>query len=247
MEKNQLKEALTSKDKIFSIITHDLKTPLNGIIGFSELLINEMNKPECLNLCKKNYNYLKILKSSGYKMLELIKNLEAWSNLQNGTLTSNPAMIDLSQMVRDNITLLEAFAQNKEIELISGIREKVEVFADFQMLNIVIRNLLSNALKFTGKNGKVEVTCKTVDGNVVLCVSDNGTGISVEQVIRLFDNHYIEHNKGTANEDGTGLGLKFCKEFMELNNGKIWVESKQGSGSRFYISIPVESVKSEKL
>lgn len=242
--KNQLREALTSKDKIFSIIVHDLKTPLNGIIGFSELMIHEMKKPECLNLCEKNYSYLKILNSSCYKMLELIKNLETWSRLQNGYLICCPVVIDLSKMVRENIELLEVFARNKEIELISGIQEKVNVFADFQMLNIVIRNLLSNALKFTGKNGKVEITYKIIDDKIIICVSDNGTGISPEQVMNLFDNNSFVQTKGTANEEGTGLGLKLCKEFIELNNGEIWVESNLGLGSQFYISVPAKTMGS---
>jgi len=239
---NQLREALTSKDKIFSIIVHDLKTPLNGIIGFSELLISEMKKPECMNLCEKNYNYLKILNKSGNKMLELIKNLETWSKLQNGSMSCCPAIIDLSQVVNDNIELLQVTAKNKEISLISGIQNKVEVFADFHMMNIVIRNLISNALKFTGKNGIVKITSKEVGNSVILCVSDNGTGIPSEQVRGLFDKNNFVQTKGTANEEGTGLGLKFCKEFIELNNGKIWVESILGSGSRFYISVPVKPV-----
>ncbi len=240
MEKIQLREALTFKDKIFSVIVHDLKTPLNGMIGFSDLLLHEMKKPECLNLCEKNYSYLKVLHSSCYKMLELIKNLETWSKLQNGYLKCCPVVIDLSGMVRDNIELLEVFARNKEIKLISGIQEKVIVFADFQMLNIVIRNLLSNALKFTGKNGKVEITCKTTDDKIILCVSDNGTGISPEQVKNLFDKNHFVRTKGTENEEGTGLGLKLCREFIEMNKGKIWAESTVGSGSRFYISVPVK-------
>jgi len=239
---NQLREALTSKDKIFSIIVHDLKTPLNGIIGFSELMIHEMKKPECLKLCEKNYGYLKILNSSCYKMLELIKNLETWSRLQNGCLMCRPVIIDLSKMVSDNFELLEVFARNKQIEFLSGIQEKVNVFADFQMMNIVIRNLLSNALKFTGKNGKVEITCKTENDKIILCVSDNGTGISPEQLKYLFDRNYFAQTKGTANEEGTGLGLKLCKEFIELNKGKIWVESNPDSGSRFYISVPAKPV-----
>ncbi|MBI5541322.1 MAG: HAMP domain-containing histidine kinase, partial [Bacteroidia bacterium] len=207
---NQLREALTSKDKIFSIIVHDLKTPLNGIIGFSELLIQEMKKPECMNLCEKNFNYLKILNSSCYKMLELIKNLETWSRLQNGFMTCCPVIIDLSKIVNDNIELMEVFARNKEIKLISGIQKKVNVFADFQMLNIVIRNILSNALKFTGKNGKVEITYKTLDDKIIICVSDNGTGIPPEQIKYLFDKNQFVQTKGTANEEGTGLGLKLC-------------------------------------
>ncbi len=241
MEKIQLEEALTSKDKIFSIIVHDLKTPLNGIIGFSELLIHTMNKPECMNLCEKNFNYLKILNSSCYKMLELIKNLETWSRLQNGYLKCCPVDIDLSEMVRDNIELLEVFARNKEIKLVSDVQEKVNVFADFQMLNIVIRNLLSNALKFTGRNGKVEITSKTMDDNIILCISDNGTGIRPDQIINIFDKNYFVQSKGTANEEGTGLGLKLCKEFIELNNGEIWVESNHGLGSQFYILVPAKS------
>ncbi len=241
MEKNQhTEETLTSKDKIFSVIVHDLKTPLNGMIGFSDLLLHEMKKPECLNLCEKNYSYLKVLHSSCYKMLELIKNLETWSKLQNGYLKCCPVVIDLSGMVRDNIELLEVFARNKEIKLISGIQEKVIVFADFQMLNIVIRNLLSNALKFTGRNGKVEITCKTENDKVIFCVSDNGTGIPSEQVKNLFDKNRFVQTKGTENEEGTGLGLKLCREFTEMNKGKIWAESTVGSGSRFFISVPVK-------
>lgn len=242
MEKILLKQALTSKDKIFSVIAHDLKTPLNGIIGFSELMIHEMKKPECMGLCEKNYSYLQILNSSCYKMLELIKNLETWSRLQNGLLVCQPVITDLSKLVNNNIELLDVFAKNKEIRLVSGIHGKVDVFADYHMLNIIIRNLISNALKFTGNDGQVKITSAEKENMVTLCVSDNGTGISPEHLLVLFDKDSFVQNKGTANEEGTGLGLKMCKEFIELNNGEIWVESNEGSGSRFYISVPAKPI-----
>lgn len=191
-----------------------------------------LNKYEEFEEEKKKELIEMIYQSSdhGYKLLE---NLLNWSRMQMGKIEWKPGNIDLYTHAFENVSLLKAAAQNKKIHLISEIEKDTMVYADPNMVTMVIRNLVSNAVKFTREGGEVRLMSET-DGNYEqVTVSDTGLGITEESIGRIFRTDVHHSTLGTANEQGTGLGLILCKEFMERNAGKIWIESEFGKGSDF--------------
>ncbi|RKZ50646.1 MAG: hybrid sensor histidine kinase/response regulator [Candidatus Parabeggiatoa sp. nov. 3] len=235
--KEGLKQALATKDKFFSIISHDLINLFNALLGLSFLLTDPNMK---LGAAEKEDYIQSILKSSrqGY---DLLKNLLEWSRSQTGTLKVTPAILNLSQIVDLNIAFLNEHAKNKHINIFSSIEETSLVFADENMLDTVLRNLLANAIKFTPENGQVEISAKQAQENLVeISISDTGVGIKPENIHKLFRSDVSYTTFGTHKEKGTGLGLILCKEFVEKNGGTIGVKSQEGKGSRFYIRLPCQ-------
>jgi PAS domain S-box-containing protein len=232
----ELKELNATKDKFFSIIAHDLKGPFNAILGFSELLAesyDDFSEDE-----KKNFiQNIKVSSDSTYKLLE---NLLDWSRLQTGKINPSPEMIDLSLLAIDNISVLKSMADSKRIKLYSSINYNTKAFADANMVRTILRNLMSNAIKFTRNGGEVNISSVEDSATVRVCVKDNGIGISEQRQGMLFRIDEKLSTKGTANETGTGLGLLLCKEMIERQGGHIWVESDPGKGSRFYFTLPAE-------
>ncbi len=232
--RESLREANVTKDKFFSIIAHDMKNPFNALLGLSKLLLNNF---DVFDEDKKKYFIQNIYQSSdqGYKLLE---NLLDWSRMQTGKMVCQPALIDLYTYVFETMTLLKAGAANKKITLHSEVGEGTAIYADPNMVTMVIRNLVSNAIKFTEEGGEVRIVSETDGDYVQVTVSDTGLGIKEKNVEKLFRIDAHHSTLGTAQEAGTGLGLILCREFVLRNGGKIWVESEFGKGSKFIFTLP---------
>ncbi len=234
---SKLRELNATKDKFFNIVAHDLKNPFTSLLGSSELLfqnIKQMDQEKIITLAT-------ILNDSAKSGYAILQNLLDWSRSQTGLLKFNPEIINLRNLIDENILNLELFSANKGIEMHSEVKEDMFIFADKNMINTVLRNLLNNAVKFTSRCGKVTVSSAIIASDeVIISVKDSGTGISEENIEKLFRIDTKYSMPGTNNEQGTGLGLKLCKEFVEKQGGKIWVESIENKGSEFKFSIPVK-------
>jgi len=219
------------KDKFFSIISHDLRSPINALSGLLDLLDKGAVKPNELP------NHLHELKIRFNHTRTLLNNLLDWTLLQMDKLNLQATRIDLHRIVEENIQLLGA-VQTKKIELINEIPPQSIAFADSNTTNLVIRNLMTNAIKFTNDGGTVTIGSEEGSNQWTIFVKDNGVGMNAEVLKILFDKTAPYTTRGTANEKGTGLGLILCKEFVEKNGGKIWVNSQEGKGSTFYFTLP---------
>jgi len=233
-DKLKLEELNKTKNKLFSIIAHDLRSPFNGILGLSELLMETVKKFEI----EKSEQYLKIIISSAQNTLVLLDNLLNWARTQTGQLNFNPQKIILTPIIKGIIQISNLSAVAKNISLVQNKTEDIEVYADGNMLKIIIRNLISNAIKFTNQGGKITVSAKKEPDRVEITISDNGVGMSEESVNKLFRIATNETTMGTADEKGSGLGLILCRELVEKHGGRIWVESLLGKGSSFIFTLP---------
>jgi len=229
-----LREANATKDKFFSIIAHDLKSPFNSLIGFSELLYEEYDQFDEEEI-REFINQIYINATNSLKLLD---NLLQWAKSQTGGIKSAPEYLGINNLVFETIGLLKAASNNKNIKLKTDLQENCIALADRDMVLAILRNLLSNAIKFTYPGGEVIISSKQVEKKVRISIADNGTGISPADQEKLFRVDQKLRNPGTANEHGTGLGLILCKEFIEKNDGEIWLESEEGKGSIFYFSLP---------
>jgi two-component system sensor histidine kinase/response regulator len=230
----QLSELNASKDKFISMISHDLQSPfssLRGLIQFTAENLEGYNKSELGNI-------MDLLGNSTDNLYALIENLLTWSRIQRGVLEHCPQRIDIRDIVTQNINLFTQNAEDKQITLRNLIEEMTAVYADFNMVNAVVRNLLSNALKFTKSGGKVEFSAKQNGEYVEVSVTDTGIGIGKEHLSKLFRIDARYKRLGTAREKGTGLGLILCKEFIEKHGGTIWIESEVDQGSTVKFTLP---------
>lgn len=234
----KLRESNLTKDRFFNIIAHDLKNPFNAIIGFTSLLADEWNEFDD----DDKISMINSIKSSSEGAYELLLNLLEWSRLHVGKMTLEPEFIDYTSLIRLNFSLLRSNAQRKNIKMIwKGICDKM-VWGDPNMIKTVIRNLLTNAIKFTPEHGTISVECRKFDdypGKIVLTISDDGVGIPEDSIEDIFSLTKSITTAGTGGESGTGLGLVLCKEFIDKNNGEIWVESVPNKGTTFFIALPV--------
>jgi signal transduction histidine kinase len=231
----KLKELNSAKDKLFSIIAHDLKNPLYGLIGLSEMLYEDFNVFDKDEM-KKVVKDINDLSSSTYTMLE---NLLAWSRQQTGLIKYNPKEFDISSLIQKNILNASNQAMLKDIILVSAPMDKTTIVADENMIDTVLRNLISNAIKFTNSGGTVAVSLKITNNQAEVIVKDNGVGMSEDTLQKLFLLESDVKSHGTSGEKGTGLGLLLCKDFIERHKGTIIVESTPGKGTAFSFSIPV--------
>ncbi|MFA8436386.1 MAG: tetratricopeptide repeat protein [Marinifilaceae bacterium] len=230
----KLKISNASKDRFFSIIAHDLRSPFHAILGFSDLL-NEELKGKANTSVLQEYN--SALNESSHKLFNLLENLLEWANSQRGNLDFQPEKFDLYEKIQQNLEIFKLKAQEKGIRLNSFVKPGTKVIADQNMINTILRNLISNAIKFTAFNGEVNILTKSTNGILEIAVQDTGIGISPEIQAKLFQ---IDHNistSGTNEEEGSGLGLIICKEFIEKHGGKIWVQSQPNIGSTFSFSL----------
>lgn len=228
-------EALNkTKDKLFSIIAHDLKNPFNTIIGFSELLKKVLSGNEN----PKPLKYTEFIYDASKNAYYLLENLLEWSRSQSNRLNFEPARVDLVRTIESNLKFVAELAINKEIVLKYEDTGTTIVYCDPNMLNVVMRNLLTNAIKFTPKNGQISISCSTKGNFIATSVTDTGIGMTPEQVNNLFVLNTSSSNTGTEGERGTGLGLVLCQEFITKNNGMIWAESTPGLGSTFTFTLP---------
>jgi PAS domain S-box-containing protein len=230
----RLIELNATKDKFFSIIAHDLKNPFNSILGFSEMLKHEAEYLENTSIG----NYANLINIASKHTFQLLENLLTWSRMQSDKVQFAPRSLVLNQVVIDEFLVAMHNAQSKNIALINKVNKNLIIEADENMLKNILRNLISNAIKFTPDNGRVEVDCSENESSYEISVTDNGVGIKPENIEKLFKIETNFSTRGTGNEKGTGLGLLLCKEFIAKHGGKIWVTSQPGTGSTFSISIP---------
>lgn len=230
----QLRELNASKDTFFSIIAHDLRGPLSSLHELTQHIEENLD-----NYSQEELKELIVLqKGSAEALYKLLENLLTWSRVQRGALTYQPQPINIRWFITRNIDLLAVHARKKQITVSNVSQEESFVYADFNMIDTVIRNLLSNAIKFTPPGGAVTVTVGQDEYNVEIAVTDTGIGIEAEHLQDLFRIDVRYKRTGTAQEEGTGLGLILCKEFIEKHGGHIWVESQLGQGSTFRFTLP---------
>ncbi len=222
-----------SKDKFFSIIAHDLKNPLSAIMAYSEWLVDEyenMPKDEILESINS-------IKSSSHNLYVLLENLLNWSRLKTGRMEYEPELFNINVMFSNLKQLFEVSAINKNINLTFSITEKLRLFADENMIHTVLRNLISNAIKFTKRNGSINIEAVKNNHSILISVFDTGVGMSPEQIKNVFNIENSFSTPGTEKEEGTGLGLILCKELVEKNNGTLNVISSVGKGSTFIVEL----------
>jgi signal transduction histidine kinase len=231
---NKLRELNATKDKLFSIIAHDLRSPFNSILGYSELLLeNEVD------IEAEKVAYIKIVQSSAKTTLNLLDNLLNWAKSQTGQFIFKPEKLNLSSVIGEIIEISSSTAEIKNISLFHVPSTAFDVCADKNMLQTILRNLVSNALKFTNPNGRIKIYTKEVQDYIEITISDNGVGMDGETLSKLFQIDKKLISAGTANEKGSGLGLIVCKEFVEKQGGKIWIESETGKGCNSKFTIPI--------
>ena len=234
-EKNaQLHELNASKDKFFSIIAHDLRTPFNTLIGFATLLLERI-ETSSRDVLKKQ---VETLLTSAERLFALLENLLAWSRLQRGLIQYEPQPLDLSYLASSTVDVLHAMAEQKQIALRNEILDHPWVNADYYMTTTVMRNLLSNALKFTPSGGEILLSARQGERDIEVSVSDTGVGMTPDVIAKLFriDAHHT--TAGTAGEHGSGLGLILCHDLVKKNGGTILVESELGNGTTFRFTLP---------
>lgn len=232
---DELKELNASKDKFFSIISHDLRSPFHALLGITELIADDgmsMEKGEIINFNKEIHKALK----NQYRLLE---NLLEWSRIQTGKLEYQPVKVNLFEKVNDVINVLMGNAVKKEISLINNVSNDVILKADQNMIQSILQNLISNAIKFTNIKGEININAVERPGFAEISIADNGIGIDSKDLNFLFRIDVQYSRLGTAKEKGTGLGLGLCKELVEKHGGKIWAESKLGSGTTFTFTVPL--------
>ncbi len=243
-QKNEeLHDLVATKDRFFSIVAHDLKNPFNVIIGFSELMMNGNGEGSLENLKK----YASYIHTSSKQAYNLLINLLEWSSSKRGIMQFNPELFEIEPFVKETIKVLQSNTEDKKIKITVNIQPGLNVYADKNMLGIIIRNLISNAIKYTHVKGSIDIDVNETNKEFKFSITDNGTGIHQEDLDKLFKNEIQHTTTGTANEKGTGLGLLLCKDFVDKHCGHIWAESQFGKGSTFNFTLPKKSETSEKL
>lgn len=222
-----------TKDKFFSIIAHDLRSPFNNFLGLTEIMAEELP-----NLTMDKLQEITAsMRNSAINLFRLLENLLQWARMQKGSFSYNKEILELFPIVDESAAVIQETAKNKDIVLSVDIPENLKVFADRNVIQMVVRNLLSNALKFTKEGGKVSISAKAVENIVNVSVEDSGIGMSKNLIDNLFRLDVTTNRKGTNGEPSTGLGLIICKELIEKQGGKLLVESKEGIGSVFHFSM----------
>ncbi len=234
-QRKLLHEINANKDKFFSILAHDLKNPIGGFLGLTEVMADGMSdlSPE------EQQNFAVLMHNSSKQLYSLLENLLHWARSQTGALQLKTKVLNIDKLVDDVISQALTNASLKQITIVKNSLTQPEVFADEDTLSTVLRNLVSNAIKFSHNNSSIEINISQNQKIAVVSVMDQGLGIAQEDIKKLFR---IDHNPsriGTAKEKGTGLGLILCKEFIERNGGTIKVESELDKGSTFTITVPL--------
>jgi two-component system, sensor histidine kinase and response regulator len=235
-QKMKLKELNNTKDKFFSIIAHDLKNPLGSLVGLCQQLFNNMD-------IKNNElgEYFSVICESIQMTYNLMENLLEWSKVQIGKSSFEPEEIQLAKTVKRIIPFFDSQRKDKKLTIEVDIDNELVVLADENMLKTILRNLISNAIKFTLRGGMISIGANKVNKYVEIYVKDNGIGISEKEMPKLFRLDTHVSTPGTENEKGTGLGLILCREFVEKNDGTIHAESEEGAGTTFYFTLPAKN------
>ncbi|TLX72249.1 HAMP domain-containing histidine kinase [Labilibacter sediminis] len=230
----ELIDLISTKDKFYRIIAHELRNPFNSILGILELLLNNFHSYEPREI----ENFLTILYGTTNISFELLVNLSEWLSVNSKKLSFNPEEVDVSKILSEAILATNLTAQHKEININNCIRENIYAYVDVNMISTIFRNLLNNAIKFSNKKSSIDVSAQLKNDFVEITVKDNGIGIDEETLKNIFKIEGVKSVQGTGLESGTGFGLLLCKELVEIEGGQIWVESVIGKGSEFKFTIP---------
>lgn len=237
LEINQELNSLNNdKDKFIRILAHDLKNPFNSLIGFSQLLLENIDEFEKDTIKEQ----ISIINETSINTYELLEDILLWLMSQAGKIKNEPSPILFSDICSEIINNANIQACEKNIKIDFSLEPNPTIFADRNMFKTILRNLLSNAIKFTKTGGKISISASIVGNDAIICVKDNGIGMSKEKMKNIWVALQEDKSIGTSGERGTGLGLSICKEFVEKNNGKIWVESTLGEGSDFKFTLPLD-------
>lgn len=245
-QSRQLSELNLFKDKMFNVIAHDIRDPLAVLVNLIELVEEDMQE----ELPRHKGNHQELIEEMGEQINNaflLVESLLEWFHTQRGGLLFNPVVRDLGEVVQTTIAMMKVKINSKQMNVTSAIPEHVLVYADKDMLDLIIRNLVSNALKFTDIGGAIEVGSEVRNDKVVVAIRDTGQGISADEAGCLLQDEFPVSKRGTSGEQGVGLGLSICREFVHLNGGKIWFDSSPGVGTTFYFSLPTASKPSRQL
>lgn len=231
----ELLELNANKDRFFSIIAHDLKGPFQALLGYSSLLANDIESFSFEEISEFATN----LHQSSNNLFKLLENLLHWSMVQRGNFQIEAKRLNISELVNHNLEIAKSRANHKGIILSTDISEEFIIFADENMINTVLRNLISNSIKFCNKNDKITISANKLNDKLEIKIADTGIGMSPELSAKLFRLDSKTSSIGTSGEHGTGLGLLLCKELVEKNQGKIWVESMLGKGTIMFFTVPL--------
>ena len=234
---DKLLQVIHEKDKFFTIIAHDLRNPFIGISSLSQIMVEQLGS---LQLDEME-EYAREIHHASTNAFKLLKNLLSWAKSQTGRMDFVPQHLDVQELITETISFIQEAAILKSIEIESQIAEGLSVFADKEMVATVMRNLVSNAVKFTRAGGKVLIRCERSDQHIRISVVDNGIGMTSKMVEEIFRIDVSNGRKGTNGEPSSGIGLLLCKEFTERNGGTITVESQPDQGSTFNITLPVSN------
>jgi signal transduction histidine kinase len=233
--RRRLQEANAAKDKFFSIIAHDLRSPFTALVGMSRYLVDEIDSLDR----KTAKEFLEAIHKSSKNAFNLLENLLEWSRIQTGRVVLVPEEIDLARLLDENLSLFESNFAGKDLEVENRFRGDEKAWADENTIHTVLRNLISNAIKFTPRGGKISFFSEKTPSELKIGVQDNGVGMSVEKQRELFRVDVRTSSRGTEDESGTGLGLVLCREFVEKNGGRIRIESEINRGSLIEFSLPL--------
>jgi signal transduction histidine kinase/Tfp pilus assembly protein PilF len=233
---NELQRLNKDKDRFITILGHDLKSPFNALLGLTEVLADDIK-----NIDTKDIEEIaKELNKTARNTYNLLEDILLWARVQSGKIPFKPEKLNFNDMANDIIEFMRPAANSKNITINHSEVANINIYGDPDMVKTVLRNLVSNSIKFTGNNGLINIKSYRSDSELIISVIDNGIGITPENLTKLFKNSEVITTKGTDNETGTGLGLLLCKEFIETHGGKIWVESELGKGSEFKFTLPFE-------
>jgi signal transduction histidine kinase len=220
-----------------------LKSPFNNLLGLSEVLTDEITNlktEEIEDIAKDIHKSAKIAN-------KLLDDILLWARAQQGKIPFKPQILSFKDICKDTLEILTPNANAKNITINYSATDEINIFSDIDMLKTVLRNLVSNSIKFTNCGGSINIDAKQNSENITISISDNGVGIPPENLAKLFDISEVLTTKGTAEETGTGLGLLLCKEFVEKHCGKIWVESEVGKGSDFRFTLPIYAEQAKAI
>ncbi len=230
----KLNDTNATKNKFFNIIAHDLRSPFNAILGFSDILLKEHAQIDN----QEREELIKLVVSSSKGAYNLVENLLEWSKVQTGNFSCIPENYEISLILYETLSDIKNVAKNKGISIITKTSNNFLIFADKEMLKTILRNIIYNAVKYTRESGTITINATNEGNETIISIEDTGIGISKEKIDVLFDITQKTTTPGTNNEKGTGLGLIICKEFIEKHGGQIWIESELGNGTIFSISLP---------
>ena len=231
---DKLQEANLTKDKFLSIIAHDLKNPFNAIIGFSNILTTNYNEFDD----ETKLEIIKDIQHSARLNFNLLEKLLEWAMSQSDQIPFYPELLDLQDIIQHSISFASYQASQKKIKLSSSDCSNMRIYADDNMLTSLLRNLISNSIKFTPENGEIRIKAESIDDGIRISIKDTGVGINSKNIEKLFQIDSKIQTSGTKDEKGTGIGLLICKEFVDKHGGDIWVESQVGKGTEFFITFP---------